>query len=137
QKSFLQHDAKLRAVGAQLHGRKVHAIDEHFSAARRIEGGDQADDGGFSRAGRADQRGHGPGLGGEADVVQHFLVLFVREADVLRFDAAVDAVYRGAAAGSFVFRLFVEDFTRAFEAGDGFGDLRADGYDLENGRDEK
>src|SRR6516225_8476708 len=102
-----------------------------------IKGRNQADDGGFSRSGRADECGYGSRLGDEADVVQYLLRRFIRKADMLDFQETVDAMHRYGAAGCFVFRLFVEDFARAFEPGDGFGDLRADGNDLKNRRDEK
>ena len=52
-------------------------------------------------------------------------------------DEAVHAVHGDAAALGFVFHFFVEDFARALEAGDGFGDLRADGDDLKNGGDQE
>src|SRR2546430_13708981 len=52
QKRFLQHDAELRAVGAELHGRQVDAVHQDGAARRDVKGGNQADDGGFSRSGR-------------------------------------------------------------------------------------
>ena len=137
QKRFLQHDAELRAVGAELHGRQVDAVHQDGAARRDVKGGNQADDGGFSRSGRADECGYGSRLGDEADVVQYFLGRFIGKADMFDFQETVDAMHRYGAAGGFVFRLLVEDFARALEAGDGFRDLRADGNDLKNRRDEK
>src|SRR4029077_13732448 len=42
----------------------------------------------------------------------------------------------GYAAIVFIFHFEAEDFARAFEAGDGFGQLRADGNDLKNRSDQ-
>ena len=133
----MQHHAELRAEGAEFYGGQVHVVHQQFSARRNVKGGNQANDGGFSRAGRADERGHCPRFGNEADVVQHLLPLFIREADMHRLDQTFDAVQSHGSARGFVFRLLVENFARALEAGDGFGDLRADSHNLKNGCDEK
>ena len=55
---LLQHDAELRAVGVEAHGREVHAVHQDAARRRRVERGDQADDRGLARARRAHQRRH-------------------------------------------------------------------------------
>ena len=48
EKRLLKHDAELRAVGVQVDMRKVDIIHQNAAPGRRVEGADQADDGGFA-----------------------------------------------------------------------------------------
>ena len=48
---------------SRSHVREVHVVDNHAAAGGRMEGAEQADDGGFSRAGRTDERGDRARLG--------------------------------------------------------------------------
>ena len=93
---------------------------------------DQADDRGFARARRADQRRDGPRLRFETHLMKNFLAGIVGKVHIFHDDSAVDAFHSDRAARIFVFFLFVQDFAGALEAGDGFGDLRADGDDLKH-----
>ena len=99
EKGFLQDDAELGAVAESSR-----TVERSTPSTRTrpvagdVEGGDQADDGGFAGAGRADQRGDGAGLRVEADVVEDVLAGFVGEADVFEDNLAVDAV-RGRRCG--------------------------------------
>src|SRR6185437_4160569 len=68
EKRFLQDDAKLRAIRVELDGGEIRAIHEDAAARWRIERGDQADNRGFARAGRAHQRRHLAGFGFERHV---------------------------------------------------------------------
>src|SRR3954452_8206777 len=98
-----------------------------------MEGAQQADDGGFAGTGGTDQRGDGAGISHEADAVQDRLVGFVGELYILECHPAVDGRHFGGAAGNLVFFQFGHDFASAIEASEGFGQLRADVHDLEDG----
>ena len=102
-----------------------------------MEGCDEADDGGFAGAGRADEGGDGPRLRFEIDIVQDGLSGIVGEIDMLEDNAAFDRADGLSSARVFVFRLFAQHFLCAVEPGEGFGDLRADADHLEHGRDQK
>ena len=84
-----------------------------------------------------DQRGDRAGFRDKGNAVQHLLAGLVREMHIVEFHAAFDALEGHAAPRILIFLRFVQDFAGAFEAGDGFGDLRADGHDLENRGDQK
>ena len=84
-----------------------------------------------------DQRGHRARRRCKNYVVQHFLARVVRETDVFHRHVSFDAVQRDGAAGGFVFLFVVQDFARALQPGDRFGDLRADRHDLKHRRDQQ
>src|SRR5579863_9721098 len=90
----LKDDAEARAVRVQAHRREIDAVDAHRSRRRAVEGGDEADDGRLPRPRWTHKRGYGPGLGPEADVLEHHLPGFVSEADILESDFAHDRVER-------------------------------------------
>ena len=71
----LQDDAELRAEGVEVDVRKVDTVDEDAAAGGRVEGAEEADDGGLAGAGGADERGDGAGLCVEADAMQDGLAL--------------------------------------------------------------
>ena len=69
----------------------IHAIHQDRAVGHIVEARDQVDDGGFTRAGGADEGGGLPGLGGEGDIVQHILLRAgVAEGDIAEFDRAVE-----------------------------------------------
>src|SRR5271167_801952 len=91
-----------------------------------MKSGNQSDDGGFTRTGRADQRRHRAGWGAKGNVVQNGLLLLVGEGHVLEGHFAADFRERESSAGVLVLRSFVEDLTRSFQPGNRFCDLRSD-----------
>ena len=94
QERVLQDDAELRPVRLQPDGREVDAVDQNVPCGRLVEGGDQADDRRFARAGGADKRGHGARLGNEVDAVQHRLASVYSKSDVPKLDYAFDGADR-------------------------------------------
>ena len=78
-----------------------------------------------------------PGCDSKLDFVKDFLAGVVGKIHVFHDHSAGDALHGDGAAWIFVLFLFVQDFAGAFQAGDGFRDLRADGYDLENGSNQE
>src|SRR5712675_136696 len=135
-KSVLQHNTKLRAITPQLDGGEIHSIDEDASTFRFVESGDQPDDGGLPRTGRADQSGDRTGQRDKINVEENLLTGFVGKIHIFENDFTGDAVNDSVAGVILIFDFFVQDFTRALQAGDGFSKLRADGNNLENGGDE-
>src|ERR1017187_2459312 len=98
-----------------------------------MEGGDEADDGGFAGARRSHEGGGGAGFGSEADVVQDGLAGVVLEGHVVEGDVALEGIDLADALGIFVLGALGEDFLGAIESGEGFCQLRADGNHLEHG----
>src|SRR5438105_1632241 len=49
EKRFLQYHAELGAIGFEPHRAEVDSIHQYFAGARRVEGGDEPDHGGFAR----------------------------------------------------------------------------------------
>lgn len=137
EEGFLEDDAELGAVAAELDGGEVDVIDEDAPGAGDVEGGDEADGGGFAGAGGADESGDGAGRGMEGDAAEDGFAGFVFEFDIFEADVAGEGRQRGGTAGVGILGGFVEDFAGAFEAGDGFGELGADADDLEDGGDEE
>ena len=122
------------AVAGELGGGEVVAVDEHGAGLRGVEAADERDDGGFAGAAGADERGDGAGAGLEADVVQDGLVGDVGEADVDEADVAFEGAELDGAGGVGVLFALAHDLAGAVEAGEGFGELRADGDELHDGR---
>ena len=89
-----------------------------------VKAADEADDGRFARAGRADQRSDGAGLGLEGDPVEYGLAGLVLEGDVVETDVAVDVVEGMDAGGLAVFLSLVENLGGAVETGQRLGELR-------------
>src|SRR5262249_16571993 len=135
-KCVLQHDSKLGAVAAQLHGCQVNSIHQDAAARRFVERSHQTDDGGLACSGWSDKSGYSSRLGIETHIEQDLLAGIVGKIHVLKGQFTVDALDVDGAAGIFVFRFFVENFACAFEAGDGFGELRADGDYLKHRRNQ-
>ncbi len=100
-----------------------------------VEGADERDDGGFAGAGGADESGDGAGFGLEADAVEDGLAGLVGEGDVVEGDVAVDGGMMTVRVGSLSSSRFVENLGGAVEAGEGFGELGADGDELDDGGD--
>src|ERR1700722_4235377 len=61
-KSLLQDDAELGAVGIELDGGKIDAVNEYAAGSGNVEGGDESDDSGLPCTGWPDERGDGAGL---------------------------------------------------------------------------
>ncbi len=137
QESILQDHSQLRAIGAEAHGGEIDSVDGDDAAVGIMERGDQADDGRFTGAGGADQRGYGSRLGLETDVVQDLLGRVVREVHVVENDLAVDRGYRDGSVGILRFRSLGENFMSAIQAGEGLGQLRSDVHHLGDWSDEK
>src|ERR1039457_3590604 len=137
QKSVLQHHAKLRTEGIQTHGGKVDGIHQDASVSGLMEGGNEADDGGFAGARRSHEGGGGAGFGREADVVQDGLAGVVLEGHVVEGDVALEGIDLADAPGIFVLGALGEDFLGAIESGESLGQLRADGNHLEHGGDQE
>src|SRR5258705_7288803 len=135
-KSVLQHNTKLRAITPQLDGGEIHSIDEDASTFRFVESGDQPDDGGLPRTGWADQSSDRTGQRDKINVEENLLTGFVGKIHIFENEFAGDAVNDSIAAIILIFDFFVQDFTPALQAGDGFRKLRTDGHNLENGSDE-
>ena len=135
EKGFLQDDAQLLAVAAEADGCEVDVIDEDVTAGGGVEAADERDDGGLSGAGGAYEGGDGAGSGLEADAVKDGLAGVVGEGDVLEGDVAVDWPKQVSAGGLGVLFLVGHDFHGAIEAGDSFGELGADGDELDDGGD--
>ncbi len=95
-----------------------------------MEAADERDDGGLAGAGGAYQGGNGTGLGFEADAVKDRLAGVVGEGDFLEGDVAVDGGEVVGTGGLGVFFVLGEDLGGAVEAGYGFGELGADGDEL-------
>src|SRR5216683_4421589 len=135
-KSVLQHNTKLRAIAPQLDGGEIHSIDQDAATFRFVESGDEPDDGGLPCTGRADQSSDRTGQRDKINVEENLLTGFVGKIHIFENDFTGDAVNDPVAGVILIFDFFVQDFTRALQAGDGFGKLRADGNNLENGSDE-
>ena len=101
---------------------------------RLVKGGDQADDGRFSRAGRTHQRRYRAGPRFETHVVQHRLAGIVGEVHVLENHRALARRHHLGAPRVLVFGLLVKDFLGAVESGQGFGQLGADRHHLKHRR---
>ena len=99
-----------------------------------MEGGDQADDGGFSGAGRSHERGGGAGLGSEADFAEDGLTGVVLEGHVVEINVTLDGIDPADALSVFVLGPLGEDFLGAIESGERFGQLGADADHLQHGR---
>ena len=69
--------------------------------------------------------------------MQNFLPRIVGKADVFHLYPPVHAIELHRPARLFIFQLLVQNFARALEAGNGLGDLRADGHDLKDGRNQQ
>ncbi len=66
----------------------IDAVHQDRAIGDIVEARDQVDDGGFARAGGADEGGGLAGLGGKADIVQHILFSArVAEDDIAELDA--------------------------------------------------
>src|SRR5262245_411055 len=130
EKSVLQHDSELRAVAAQLHGREVYSIHEDAPTRRFVERCDQTYDGGLPCSGWPDESGHSSRLRIETYAEQNLLAGVIGKIDIVENQFTVDSIDVDRAARIFVFCFFVEDFTRAFEAGDRFRQLRANRNNL-------
>ena len=137
QEAVLQHDAELRAIAVEAHGREVDVVHAHHARRRRVERGDEPDDRALARTARTHERGDRADGCLERHVLEHRLVRLVREIHVIERDRTVDAPERLRAARVVVLGAIREHLLRALEPGDGLGQLCADGDDLEDRRDQE
>ncbi len=117
--------------------RKVDSVHQHASAFRHIKRRDQTNNGRLSRAGRPHQGRHRPRIGLKAHIVQHFLTRIVSEADVFHRDVAGNPIQLYGPARIGVFLRLVQDFPRALQPGDSLRNLRPNGHNLENRRNQQ
>ena len=78
-----------------------------------------------------------PGGETEGNIVQHRFAGLVVEIDVLESDLAAHFADRDRAPRILILRPFAQHFARPLEAGQRFGNLRADADDLEDRRDQE
>ncbi len=137
EEGLLQHDAKLPAIAVEPDRREVDAVDGDQARVRRMEAADEGDDGGLARTGRADQSGDRSGLRLEGDAVEHGLVGFVGEVDIVEAHVAADFFERHGAGGVGELVVLAEDLHGAVKAGERLGELGADIDHLKDRRDHK
>ena len=77
------------------------AVDQDFTAIKFIETGEQIDEGGFARAGGADERDGFAGPRVEGDVGQRRQLAAITKAYATKLDFAANISGKGAAAGRF------------------------------------
>src|SRR6266404_1117249 len=135
-KSILQDHAELSAIAAQLDGRQIGSIHQDAAAFRFIKRSDETNNGGFTRAGWADQRSDRAGQRDKINVEEDLLAGFIGKIHIFENYFASQASDGFIAAIVLIFDFFVQDFARALKAGDGFGELSTDGNNLENGSDQ-
>ena len=111
------------------------AVDEDRSRLRGVEAADERDDRRFAGAAGANQRSDAAGPRLKADVAQHRLVFHVGEVDIIEAYIAVELAELQLAVRAGVLLHLVKNFGGAVEAGQGFGDLRTDGHELNDRRD--
>ena len=95
-----------------------------------MERGHQADDRGLARSRGAHEGGDGARRGTERHALQDRQPGLVGESNVFERHLAAQAAERLGPAGVLVLRAFAQHFPRALEAGDRFGELRADRHHL-------
>ncbi len=134
EKCLLQHHAQLGAVGIQSHFCEIDPVHQHSAARGSIERRDETDHRGFPRARRSDQCGHVARLGLKADLLENRFAGVIGKTHILKRNATLDAIHNDRAARRFIFRLFAQDFARAFETCERLSDLRANRHDLKNRR---
>src|SRR5260370_12005456 len=93
-KSVLQHNTKLRAITPQLDGGEIHSIDQDAATFRFVESGDEPDDCGLPRAGRADQSSDRTGQRYKINVEENLLTGFVGKIHIFENDFAGDTADR-------------------------------------------
>ena len=101
QERVLCHDAHLRAQCGERPVSRVDAVDEHMAFGGVVEAGDEVDEGGFARAGFAENAEFGACRNMEIHIFKHGGVRFVGEgeADMLEVDASGDAGCVGCCSG--------------------------------------
>src|SRR6202035_4458246 len=110
---------------------------QNFSRRGYVESGDQANRRRFTRAGCADQRGNCAWRSMERNIVEHHPVAIVAEAYVVKINVTANLVQNHRTLGIVIFAAYAQDFVRALEARQGFGELRTDLHDLHNWCDQK
>src|SRR6202521_4491315 len=87
----LQDETDLLAEGLHRELANIFAVDFYLTGFWIIKARDQTDDSGFARARRAHDRGDLAWFNLEADVLQNRTIFLVAEADILKFDLALQS----------------------------------------------
>lgn len=96
-----------------MHVFEVMTVNAHGSEVGIVEAADEVDDGGFARAAGPDEADELPGLCAEGYALEDGGSVFVGKGDVLKFNAAVQAVKGERVGGVFYFGLGVQNFKDA------------------------
>ena len=96
-----------------MHVFEVVGVNAHGAGVGVVEAADEVDDGGFARAAGSNEADELAGLHVEGDVLEDRGSVFVGKGDVLKFNAAVQAVKGARVGGVFYFGLGVQDFKDA------------------------
>ena len=96
----LEHHPDAGAELVAAHLRDVATVEADRTAVELVEPHDQVHEGGLARAGRADDRDRGAGLGDKVQVADEGLVRVVGEPDVVELDQPARLRVRERALGS-------------------------------------
>ena len=128
---LLRHQGDMAAQVAQRVGLDIRTVEQDMAGLMVIETRNQIGQSRLAAAGPTDQRHHLPGLHGEADVVQHWLVAArVDEIEVAHVQTSADRIALQRA--TVYFRLLVELLEDALGASDTFLNGRTDFRQLAN-----
>ena len=96
-----------------MHVFEVMSVNAYGARVGVVESADEVDDGGFARAAGPDEADELPGLCDEGYALEDGGSVFVGKGDVLKFNAAVQAIKGERVGGVFYFGLGVQDFKDA------------------------
>ena len=137
QEVVLQHHAELRAIIGQRHGREVAAIHEHASLLRPIEREHETDQCALAGSGRPDECGRRARGRAKRHVLEHRYARFIREGHVIERHVAAHRAERRPLRVFGILGGHAAQLINPVEPRECFGDLRADGRDVDQGqRDE-
>ena len=109
QEVILQNEAQFAAQIVFFNGGDIQPINFNAAAVDIVETRQQVGDGGFPRAGRADQGNHLARSRFQADIFQHRHPGIIPKRDIFQADMAADLLQRngsgGIAFGKFIHRL--------------------------------
>src|SRR5258708_12914168 len=89
-----RHDAKLTMIGVQIEAANVAIVGEQCGTLVLIEAGDELGQGGFTRAGMADDSNSLAWLNGQIKVGQHTLAVVIAEEKITELDLSAQLLYR-------------------------------------------
>ena len=96
-----------------MHVFEVITVNAYGSGVGVVEAADEVDDGGFARAAGSDEADELARLDVEGDALEDGRAVFVGKGDVLKFNAAVQAIKGEGVGGVLYFGLGVQDFKDA------------------------